>query len=52
MKNLINGEKKDSITGKIIEVTNPATNEFIDSVPASNEQDVDEVVTYAKNTTS
>ena len=48
MKNLINGEKKDSITGKIIEVTNPATNEFIDSVPASNEQDVDEVVTYAK----
>ncbi len=48
MKNLINGEKKDASNGQVIEVTNPATNEFIDTVPNSTPQDVDEVVTKAK----
>ena len=48
MKNLIGGEKKDSISGQVIEVTNPATGEFIDTVPNSTEQDVDEVVKVAK----
>lgn len=47
MKNLIGGEKKDSISGQVIEVTNPATGEFIDTVPNSTEQDVDEVVKVA-----
>ena len=49
MKNLIGGEKKDSISGQVIEVTNPATGEFIDTVPNSTEQDVDEVVKIAKD---
>ncbi len=48
MKNLIGGEKKESISGQVIEVTNPATGEFIDTVPNSTAQDVDQAVSVAK----
>ena len=47
MKNLINGEEIDSKSGQITEVTNPANNEVVGTVPVSNEEDVDYCVKCA-----
>lgn len=49
MKNLIGGEKLDASNGAVIEVKNPATNELIDTVPNSTEEDVNNVVKIAKS---
>lgn len=47
MKNLIGYDWKDASDGATIEVTNPATNEVIATVPNVTEQDVDEAVKVA-----
>ena len=47
MKNLIGYEWKDASDGATIEVTNPATNQLIATVPNVTEQDVDEAVKVA-----
>lgn len=49
MKNLIGGEKLDASNGAVIEVKNPATNELIDTVPNSTEEDVNNTVKIAKS---
>ena len=48
MKNLIGYNWKESSNGAIIEVTNPATGELIDTVPNVSLEDVDEAVKVAK----
>ncbi len=48
MKNLIGNEWLEASNGEKIDVTNPATNEFIASVPNSTEKDVDKAVKYAE----
>lgn len=48
MKNLIGGRLVDASDGKVIEITNPATGELIDTVPNSTEKDVDMCVKEAK----
>ncbi|MBR1416739.1 MAG: aldehyde dehydrogenase [Bacilli bacterium] len=48
MKNLVNGKEVDSVSKEVVEITNPYTNELIDTVPSSNEEDVDICVKYAK----
>ena len=48
MKNLIGYEWRDASDGKIIEVTNPATNELIDTVPNCSIDDVNEAVRVAE----
>ena len=48
MKNLIGYEWRDASDGKIIEVTNPATNELIDTVPNCSSDDVNEAVRVAE----
>lgn len=45
----INGEWKNSHSGKRINVENPATEEIIDSVADANQEDVDAAVAAAKN---
>lgn len=47
MKNLIKGMEMDASNHQVIEVTNPATGEFIDTVPNSTEEDVDMAVKAA-----
>ena len=47
MKNLIKGMEMDASNHQVIEVTNPATGEFIDTVPNSTEEDVDIAVKAA-----
>lgn len=47
MKNLIGYDWKDASDGATIEVTNPATNQLIATVPNVTEQDVDEAVKVA-----
>ena len=47
MKNLVKGMEMDASNHQIIEVTNPATGELIDTVPNSTEEDVDMAVTAA-----
>ena len=49
MRNLIGGELLDASTGAVIEITNPATGELIDTVPNSTEEDVNRVVEIARN---
>ena len=46
MKNLIGNEWLEASNGEKIDVTNPATNEFIASVPNSTEKEVDKAVKY------
>lgn len=48
MRNLVNGKELDASDNKVIEITNPATGEFIDTVPNSTEQDVDMTVKAAE----
>lgn len=47
MKNLIKGIELDASNKQVIEITNPATGEFIDTVPNSTEADVDMAVSAA-----
>ena len=47
-KNLIGSEWVDASSGKVIEVYNPATNELIDTVPDTTEEDCDRAVEAAK----
>ena len=47
MKNLVKGMNMDASNQAVIEVTNPATGELIDTVPNSTEEDVDIAVTAA-----
>jgi acyl-CoA reductase-like NAD-dependent aldehyde dehydrogenase len=49
MKMLIGGKKVDSRDGKTIDVINPATGEFIDTVPMATEEDVNEAVKLSKD---
>lgn len=49
MKNLINGERVDAVNGAIIELVNPATGEYLDTVPNSTMEDVDRAVSIAKS---
>lgn len=48
MKMFIDGKAVDSADGQTIEVTNPATGEVIDSVPAATAEDVARAVACAK----
>ena len=48
MKMIIGGEKVDSSDGKIIEVYNPATQEYIDSVPCATGEDVEKCLDFAQ----
>lgn len=47
MKMIINGKKVDSVSGKTMDVLNPANMEFIDTVPCANEQDIEAAVRAA-----
>ena len=47
MKSLFGGKWKDSASGKVIEVLNPATNELVDTVPSLTEEEVNAAVDYA-----
>lgn len=48
MKMLIGGKKVDSSDGNTIDVINPATNEFIDTIPMATQSDVQEAVRLSK----
>lgn len=48
MKMLLNGQKVDSVTGRVFEVRNPATQEVIDCVPQGNAEDVHNAIEVAK----
>lgn len=47
MKNLIKGVWVDASDGAVIEITNPATKEFIDTVPNATVKDVNDAVEFA-----
>ena len=47
MRNLIGNEWKDSSNGKTIEITNPANNKLLDTIPDSTVEDVDLAVQKA-----
>jgi len=49
MRNLIGNKWMDASNGNVIEVTNPATNELIDTIPNSTIEDVDLAVKTAKS---
>lgn len=48
MKNLIGGEHVDAVNSAIIELVNPASGEYIDTVPNSTAEDVDNAVNAAR----
>lgn len=48
MKMLINGKKVDSSDEQSIQVTNPATNEVLDSIPMATREDMDRAMTCSK----
>ncbi len=48
MKMFINGKATEASDGQTIEVTNPATGDVIDTVPAATPQDVADAVKYAR----
>ncbi len=47
MKNLIAGKWVDASDGRVIDVTNPANNELIDTVPNATALDIDRAVKFA-----
>lgn len=47
MRNIVNGKEIEASNHQVIEVTNPATDELLDTVPNSTEQDVDIAVSSA-----
>lgn len=48
MKMLIGGKKVNSSDGKTLDVTNPATGEFIDTIPMATKTDIDRAVQNSK----
>lgn len=48
MRNLINGKELDSSNNAVLEITNPANNQLIATVPNSTEEDVDYAVKSAQ----
>ena len=48
MKMLIGGNKVDASDGRTFDVVNPATGEFIDTVPMATAEDIDQAVRNAK----
>lgn len=48
MQNLVGGKHVGASNGAVIEITNPATGEFIDTVPNATDADVDACVQEAK----
>ncbi len=48
MKMLIGGKKVDSGDKKTIDVINPATGKFLDTIPMATEKDIDNAVKYSK----
>jgi acyl-CoA reductase-like NAD-dependent aldehyde dehydrogenase len=48
MKMLINGEWAEALSRETIDVYNPATHEFIDSVPSGKKEDIERAVQFAK----
>lgn len=48
MKNIVGSERVDASNEAVVEVINPATGEFIDTVPNLLEEDVEKVVEVAK----
>ena len=48
MKMIIGGEKVDSFSGKTIDIINPATGEFLDTIPAATKEDVDRALDLSK----
>lgn len=48
MKMLIGGKKVDASDGKTFDVINPATGEFIDTVPMATKEDIDQAVQNAR----
>lgn len=48
MKNIVGSDRIDASNEKVVEVMNPATGEFIDTVPNLTEEDVDQAVSTAK----
>ena len=48
MKMIIGGKKVDSLNGKTIDIINPATGEFIDTVPAATKEDINAALDYSK----
>ena len=49
MKMLIGGKKVDASDGGTIDIINPATGAFLDTVPMATKEDVDEAVKRSKN---
>ena len=47
-RNLVNGEWKESASGKFIEIKSPIDQSFLGRVPTMTTAEVDEVVAYAK----
>ncbi|MEI6102109.1 MAG: aldehyde dehydrogenase family protein, partial [Eubacteriales bacterium] len=47
MKMIINGRDVDASNGKTLDVLNPATMEFVDTVPVASEQDIEQAVQAA-----
>ena len=47
-RNLVNGEWKDSASGKFIEIKSPIDQSFLGRVPTMTTAEVDEVIAYAK----
>lgn len=47
MKNLVNGKEVEASLHQVIEITNPATKELLDTVPNATEEDVDVTVKAA-----
>ena len=47
MRNLVNGKEVEATLHQVIEITNPATKELLDTVPNSTEEDVDVAVKAA-----
>ncbi len=47
MKMLVNGKWIDSLENKTINIYNPATSEYIDSVPSAQKQDINDAVDHA-----
>ena len=47
MKMIINGQKKDSSSNRIIEIINPFNQELLDTVPSAAEEDLESALEYA-----
>ena len=48
MQMIIGGKKVDSSNGKTIDIINPATGEFLDTIPAATKEDIDRALDLSK----